>query len=458
MALELKLSQKLSQSLVMTPQLQQAIKLLQLGRLDYLEAIEKEVLENPVLEAAEESSSELPAEKAPQPLENSGNLSGVDSPYSGVRGKSGYDSEDKNFVENIAGKSNSLIDFLMEQVNSFELEKTQLALLEFLVGNLNKDGYLEVDVQDVAERFSLDETQVAEAVQVLHTLEPAGIGARGLSECLLIQLDQRGLNKSLAAKIIEGHLGDLESQRFDKIAKELSTAVDIVYDAVKVIRSLEPRPARNFHDEEPNYIVPDIYVQLVGNDYVLSLNDFGVPKVSISAHYQRLLEKAQTSEEKSYLQDKIKSASWLLKVIDQRASTIYKVTDAIFEIQRDFLEKGVSGLKPLVLREVADSTGLHESTISRVTSNKYVHTPQGVYELKYFFSSKLNSDSGEVSAESVKQKIKNLVSEEDPKKPLSDQKLSKLLASEGIEVARRTVAKYREQLGILQSTKRKKLF
>ena len=328
-----------------------------------------------------------------------------------------------------------------------------------IIGNLDRNGYLSCTVDELVKFCDRNEEDILRVLGIIQSLDPVGIAARDLRECLLIQLEHFGQYESLAWRIVSEHLSAVEHRQFDSIAQAESVDIDEVFEAVKAIQKLEPRPGRPFIDEMPIYITPDVYVRKVGDDYVVSLNESGMPKLRLNPEYQRLLEgKVSVGSDKSYLQEKLKAAAWLIKSIDQRQQTIFRVTESIMKYQREFLEQGVSALRPLVLRDIAASVGLHESTISRVTTNKYVHTPQGVYELKFFFCSGLKTDSGSVSSESVKRRIGELISAENPKKPMSDQAIANVLKSEGIDIARRTVAKYREMMGVLSSSRRKKMF
>jgi len=495
MALEIKLSQKLSQSLVMTPQLQQAIKLLQLGRLDYVDVLEKELLENPLLEDGREDTAGDGQDLSAQ--ENSGvdhqsddfefnddQLNAVeeetkirlddqsqwsefsesyDDSYSnqGIRNSSAAVADDRPSVENNATRPEGLATHLLWQLRAADLNHSDMDIAAHIVGNIDNNGFLCATAEELSLAGNCSTEEIERVLEIVQSLDPAGVGARDLRECLMIQLEQQGLNNSLAYTLADKYLQKLELHRYDQIAKEESIAIEEVYDAVKIIRGLEPRPGRPFADEAPVYITPDIYVRKVDDEYVISLNEVGMPKLRLSNYYKNLCGGGNDvdSPNKQYLQDCMRSATWLIKSIHQRQQTIYKVTKSIMQYQGEFLEKGVAALKPLVLREIAQDVGMHESTISRVTANKYVHTPQGVFELKFFFTSGLKKGGeGEVSSESVKERIKALVSAENPKKPLSDQTIAEQLKSEGVDIARRTVAKYREMLNILPSSKRKKIF
>ncbi|MCL4147439.1 UNVERIFIED_CONTAM: hypothetical protein GTU68_021471 [Idotea baltica] len=322
------------------------------------------------------------------------------------------------------------------------------------------NGYLSVPLTNVASSSGITE-EVAELVlSEVQLFDPIGIAARDLRECLLLQLEYEGLTESLPWKIVFKHLALVEHAKLDEIANKESESLESVIAAVEHIRTLEPRPARPFSDETPHYITPDVYVRRVGEDYVISANDTGMPKLRLNPEYQRLLENKEYSKvEGDYLKEKLKAAAWLIKSVEQRQQTITRVTESIMRYQRQFLEHGVSALKPLILKDIASDVNLHQSTISRITTNKYVHTPQGVYELKFFFSSRLRNDKGDsISSESVRKQIKELIAQEDLSSPFSDQVIANMLAKSGVEIARRTVAKYREGMGILSSSRRKKKY
>lgn len=490
MALETKLLQKLSQSLLMTPQLQQAIKLLQLGRLEYIEAIEKELLDNPILEEikegdagpislgnestnsnqtdengietlAHDSEAESllpPPGKSPVDwenyLENLSDSSGSSSP----RGFSEMD--EKPSIEATLTKTENLYDHLVAQVRLSELRKADYPIALNIICNLNKDGYLCCSYEELAETVRGKVSDIERVMETIKLLDPPGIAARTLSECLVMQLEHQGLGESLASKIAGNYLDKVEKRKYDLIAKAEKVTIEEVYKAITLIQGLEPRPGRPYSDEATRYVIPDIYVYKVDGEWVISLNEDGLPRLRVSSYYLKLLRSNEVSNNphKSYLNERLKAASWLIKSIHQRQQTIFKVTESIVKFQKEFLEQGISKLKPLVLKEVADDIGMHESTVSRVTTNKYVHTPQGVFELKFFFTTGIKTAEGDVSSSTIKDKIKNLIASESPEDPISDQAIVDILQKENVEIARRTVAKYRESLGILSSSKRRKHF
>jgi RNA polymerase sigma-54 factor len=499
MALEAKLLQKLSQNLLMTPQLQQAIKLLQLGRMEYLEAIEKELLENPLLEEVREESDPAASavtdsstssdmnggayadepgaastdgaldSKRGEPSVVSGEEPGIDwenylDSFTDSRGaatpKGLFDNEERPGVEATVGNSETLTEHLVAQIRMAGLDSSEERIALHLVGNLDKHGYLVEPLEEIAESCGCSAEQIQGVLEFLQSLDPVGVGARDLKECLIIQLEHLGLREGLASAIISKHLDKLEKRRYDQIAKAEDVALEDVARAVSVIRSLEPRPGRAFADDSTRYVVPDVYVYKVSGEYVISLNDDGLPKLRVSPYYLKVLRSEEQGDvpNKAYLNERLKAASWLIRSIHQRQQTIYRVTESIVKFQRDFLEHGISRLRPLVLKNVADDIGMHESTVSRITTEKYVHTPQGVFELKFFFTTGIKGSDGDVSSSSVKERIKALITAESPDNPLSDQQLVEALKGENITIARRTVAKYRESLGIESSSRRKRPF
>ncbi len=489
MALQAKLLQKLSQSLLMTPQLQQAIKLLQLGRLEYQEAIERELLENPALE---EMRDEIPApsqsaddtmvnepasfndgdvhEAGEGQIEKSANESPVAwedylESYSDYRGASSprgmHDDNDKPSLEATVSKSADLFEYLFTQLRMSDMPESDRSVAFHVVGNLNRDGYLCASYEEIAESCGCSVEDVARIIEALRSCDPPGVGARNLQECLLIQLDNIGLGDGLEAKIVSQHLDKLEKRKYDQIAKTEHVNVEDVYKAVKAIQTLEPRPGRPFMDDATRYVVPDVYVYKMDGEYVITLNEDGLPKLRVSPYYLDLMKSGGDTTDnpnKAYLTERLKAASWLIKSIHQRQNTIFRVTESIVKFQREFLDHGISKLKPLVLKDVAEDIGMHESTVSRVTTNKYVHTPQGVFELKFFFTTGIRTGEGDVSSSSVKEKIRQLIAQESTDNPISDQQIVEILNKDQVDIARRTVAKYRESMGIPSSSKRKKVF
>lgn len=484
MALEIRQVQKLAQQLVMTPQLQQAIKLLQLSRLELEELIVRELEENPTLEEepaadAEEKSagaSEPEAElgnPAPEPkstrelaaTEKIGTLDWqeyLDTHSNAVHGSltaeaARDEDEGPPSWEATLTKKTSLEDHLVWQLRLSHLSEREEAIGFYIIGNLDERGYLALSVEEVSQAVGASLEEVESVLKKIQFFDPVGVAARDVRECLLVQLEGLGLKDSLPARIVSDHLASLEGKRFEKLARELGVSIDEILDASHVISSLEPRPARGYEQEEIRTIIPDVVVEKVGDEYVIFLNDEGIPRLRVSPLYRQLSSGGlDDAEARQYLQEKVRAATWLIKSIHQRQQTLYRVTQSIFKFQRDFLEQGIGALKPMVLKDVADDIGMHESTVSRATANKYVHTPQGIFELKFFFQSGLRAGDGEdIASESIKEKIRKIIGEEDPRKPHSDQHIARLLRQESIDIARRTVAKYREAMGILPSSKRR---
>lgn len=492
MALETKLYQKLSQQLVMTPQLRQAIKILQVSRAELETLIDEELAENPTLEeGAEPSPEEEERPRTEESLEANGNgadewpevpeqrettevaandrLDGIDwkeyldNYRNDWHGSSAtpadYDDEKRPTLENTLVRTPSLTEHLIWQLRMTGIDPAEESVAALLIGNIDKDGYLRVDIEDIAFQSGQDFDVVERALRHIQELDPPGVGARDLPECLLLQIATDDKGDSVAAGIVREHLGLLESKRYDKIAKELGVVLDEVITAAHYIATLEPKPGRNFGEGDIRYITPDVFIQKVGDELVITLNDEGLPRLRVSNFYRQVLGDAESTDAKRYIQEKMRAAAWLIKSIQQRQRTLYLVTQSIVRFQHEFFEQGVSHLKPLVLKDVAMDIGMHESTVSRATANKYVHTPQGTFELKYFFTSSLQgADGEEVSAESVKDRIREIISKEDPRQPLSDQHIAKMLSTEHVGIARRTVAKYRGMMGVLPSSKRRQGF
>jgi RNA polymerase sigma-54 factor len=474
MAIGLKQSLNLSQQLVMTPQLQQAIKLLQLSRMELENLINTELVENPILEessdseATTQSLTEVEAPEQSKPEENpqasedfnwENYLENARSTPNLPVHRGGED--DLPSYENTLTATASLQDHVAWQLKMSDLSETQKAMGEVIIGNLNEDGYLQASLEEMAEKESFDIHELEAVLYQIQNYDPIGVASRDLKECLLVQIYDLHYNDESLERMVENHLPDLEKKNYQNIAKTLGISMEDVIERVKIVEELEPKPGRQFGGSQAHYIIPDIYVVKRGDEYVVMLNEDGLPKLKISGFYKNLLEEdtQKQAETKEYIQGKLRSAVWLIRSIHQRQRTIYRVTESIVKQQKEFFDKGIAFLKPMVLRDVANDIGMHESTISRVTTNKYVHTPRGIFELKFFFNSGISRLHGsDVASETVKEKVKALVAQEEPAHPLSDQKIVELLLKENINIARRTVAKYREMLGILPSSKRKKVF
>ena len=580
MALEQRLSLKLAQKLVMTPSLQQAIKLLQMTRLELEGVLTQELVENPVLEEAESSSEEDRAQDALEQLQEAeaqpeeGALSDVDldaffadyaESWEGTGAASIYEEKEGPPLENTLSQEDDLYDNLLWQLHMMETTPLIREIAELIIGNLDKDGFFRATIEEIqamgadgyseapelgllaggpgtdkhehagtaseivdtpdpesvadaagpspsavavaagpvdavepavsdavgsedglegqaatAEDAEGDEAEqepvielpegsypreaVVEALELVRSLEPAGVACADLRESLLCQLDRLGEEEdSLTRRLVDEKWDLFRKRKFEQIAKELGIPLAKLKPVVEMISSLETRPGREFTTESTQYVEPDVHVVKVGDDYVIQLNDNGLPRLRVSRAYRQMLQamnkKGSEEEAQQYIKEKMRSAFWLIKSLDQRQRTIYKVTESIVKQQRGFLDHGVDHLRPMVLRDVAEDIEMHESTVSRVVSNKYVHTPRGLLPMKFFFHSGIDREyGGDISSLTVKRKIKQLIQDEEPKKPLSDSELMRILKREGIQIARRTVAKYRDELGIPSSTERKRIF
>ena len=477
MALELRQQLKLTQQLIMTPQLQMAIKLLQLSRLELMDVIRQEIEENPALEemqegTVEEKSVEVTTRESDTPdsseikevtiddrLHDEIDWANYMDEYSSA-GKTHFESEkkDRPGFETFLASRTTLRDHLLWQLAMTDPTHEQEIIGSLIVGNLDEKGYLDATVEGIAQRSNIDPQKVADVLALLQTFDPIGICARNLKECLLIQVRHFEIDNSLVTHIINDHLNHLENKNYKAISSALKVSIDKIVSAVEIIKGLEPRPGREFSEEEPIYITPDIYVYKMEGEFVIMLNDDGMPKLRVNNFYKQAVMKGQevSAQTREYIQEKFRSATWLIRSIHQRQKTIYKVMESIMRFQRDFFEHGVTHLKPMVLRDVADDIEMHESTISRVTTNKYAFTPQGIFELKYFFNSSIKRVHGEsVASASVQEEIRRIIEGENSKKPYSDKKIEMILKEANIDIARRTVAKYREILGVLSSSKRK---
>lgn len=469
---------RMSQTLRMTPQLQQAIKLLQLSRLELETAVRSELDENPILEETLElkeedlqRAKEVEAEVTPEGQEQATEGQDpqkqdefewenyLDTNYKPPQSSSGGNEEIMNY-ENVITTQQTLHDHLSWQAKMYGFNDEELGFAELLINYIDDDGYILTPLEEIAQSENISTQDLEDVLKFVQEFDPPGVGARNLKECLLIQAKVLEEDTTDLMSLINNHLKDLEKRNYEGIAKAMNQDIREVVEMCKIIYAMDPKPGRIYSNPDTHYVLPDVYVYKVAEDYVVSLNEDGLPRLKISNFYKNMLKSASGNKTtQDYIQEKLKSAVWLIKSIHQRQRTIYKVTESIVKYQRDFLDKGAGFIKPMVLRDIANDIGMHESTVSRVTTNKYVHTPQGIYELKYFFNSGISTDDGEsLASESVKLKIKELIAKEDQKNPLSDQEIVDLLKKEGIQIARRTVAKYRDLLKILPSSRRKKLF
>jgi RNA polymerase sigma-54 factor len=482
MAMEARLSLRQSQRVVMTPLLQQAIQLLQLSTLELQEVVQKELLENPMLEEVTQDTpetAEAPATADTPPAPTVEQLT-TDTPptterqtdelpfdFTAVMSAADDDHEERSLVsqedredlpfDNVVRTQVSLADHLGEQLRFVSEDGAVRRIGAEIIGNLDEDGYLRAELEEIAQRCGVSAEDVAKVLELVQGFDPPGVAARSIQECLLLQLRRDPLPDPVSVEIIEVHFDDLSRRRYQDIARVMKLPVDRIMESVEEIMGLEPKPGRRFGGNDSRYIVPDVFVYKLGNEYTIVLNEDGIPRLRVNALYRSLLRGAGSGDEaKQYVEQKIRSAVWLIKSVEQRQRTLRRVAQSLVNFQREFLDKGLPYLRPLALRDVGDDINMHESTISRVTTNKYVQTPQGLFELKFFFHSGIASENGSmVSSVSVKKTIRDMVAGEDGAKPLSDQEIAQSLQGQGLTIARRTVAKYREELGIMPSHQRR---
>lgn len=482
----LQLQQKMSQRLIMTPQMQQSIQLLQLSTLELSELMQQEMAENPMLEEEEFSDSlernldeeERPVERniedeleAPPSEMERGRIEldenwadyFADSSDIGqvMSGSSPYMGEEEEETHMQMAQEESLKDHLLWQLGVSTSNEREYNIGEFLIEQLDDDGYLKMTVEEAAEILNEDANLIEHVLKIIHGFDPPGIAARNLAECLEIQCRNYEIDDDDIIEVIHNHLEGLERRRYKEIGRALGVSEQHVQEISDIISTLDPRPARQYQRSTNEYITPDVFVERVDSEWQVRVNDEGAPPLRISRKYREMLQSPDgvTSEEYDFLKKKFQSAIWLIRNIEQRKRTLYRVTRAIMDKQQGFLEEGLSGLKPLKLRDIADELGIHEATVCRVVNKKYVQTPRGLFELKYFFSTGLEATGNDdMSAKSVMEIIRNLIEEEDTHKPLSDQKITEILHRDhNLNIARRTVAKYREKMDILPTSKRKRI-
>jgi len=477
MAIQQKLHARLVQKLILTPSLQQAIKLLPMSTLELAELLNQEMVENPMLEevpaeeppadpaATTEQQTEAEAEK---PKDSQDSWDDADYEYffgeyldDGYRPRQPQEVKELPPIENTLSSRSSLADHLMWQLNLQTSDPELRDVGAAIIGNVDDDGYLVASVQEIAALGGWDVSLVERALEHVQQFDPIGVCARDLQECLLNQLRHLGFADTPVETLVRDHLRLLQNHRIPELAKALGIEPEEVKAHIDVIRHLDPKPGARYSPADSQYVIPDVYIVKTEDGYKAVLNEDELPQLRISPVYRRLLDKSgeASDETRAYVKDKFRSALWLLKSVDQRQKTILKVATSIINFQRGFLDQGVEHLRPLVLRDVANDIGMHESTVSRVVNNKYMHTPQGVYEMKFFFHSGISSSFGEsVSSVTIKQRIRKIIEAEDQRRPLSDSKIMSILQKEGLVLARRTIAKYREELRIPTSNQRKVLY
>ncbi len=477
MALELRQHLKLTQQLVMTPQLQQAIKLLQLSRLELIETVQQELLENPFLEEAEnELSVELDNSDDLRPQEDERdvvyeNELATNADWEDYLGEFASSSrqaqlkevdiseEGTSFEARFAAKP-SLESHLHWQLRLSHLTERQKQIGEYVIGSLDSSGYLSAGIEELCEIAEASEAEVGEVLCAVQRFDPVGVAASSPQECLLVQIEVNGYDRDpVLVELIRDHLEDLEQRRYKPLLKKFSLDIDDLQEYLHLITSLDPLPGASFGGDDPLYVSPDVYVYSYEDDFVIVLNDEGLPHLQLNDMYEGNLGRV-SDKDRDYIQEKIRAASWLIKSLHQRQRTLYKVVESVVRHQKDFFREGVAKLHPLILKDIADDIEMHESTVSRITTNKFVATPHGIFELKFFFNSALELDDGtQVGSESVKMRIKNLIAGEDSHNPLSDERIGEILKEQlKINIARRTIAKYRTAMGIESSSRRKKIF
>jgi RNA polymerase sigma-54 factor len=465
----------------MTQALQQAIKLLPMARLELIQTIRQELTENPMLEEvalAEDGVTPAEEEDTPSPDESAETVADGKELYDinwqeyfpedwEWKGLPSEEYEERFSYENTARTPTTLSEHLLAQLMLVTTDDVERRIGAFLIGNIDDEGYLRCDLEEAVAATEADNATAARVLSLIQTFDPTGVGARDLRECLLIQVRFLGLEGSFLETLIAEYLPKLQErgpQHLMNLTRELTKALNVSHDevtlALHLLKTLDPSPGQQFTSEPAENIVPDVVVMKVGEDYQVVLNDEGIPRLRISATYRRMLRegKLDEPEAKHYLDEKLRSAVWLIRSIEQRRQTLYKVATSLVKFQREFLDHGLAHLKPLVLKDVAEDIGMHESTVSRVTTNKYMYTEQGIFELKYFFHSGIELYGGDtMSSLTVKDRIKKLVAAEDPGKPLTDQQLVEVLAKENVKIARRTVTKYRRELKLPPANRRKRI-
>src|SRR5687768_15010551 len=480
MAISQRLHTKLVQKLILTPSLQQAIKLLPMSTLELADLLNQEMVENPLLEEvpteelqpAEQQAQNEKADAEKPTTDKNDQWDDADYEYffgdyldDGYKSRAPSEVKELPPIENTLSSAGSLADHVMWQLSLQTEDESLRAIGAAIIGNLDDDGYLVASVEEIAAMGEWLVADVERALQHVQTFDPIGVAARDLQECLWLQIRHLGLEGTPSEKIVTEHLRLLQNHQVPEIARKLGMPIEELKQHIEIIRNLDPKPGSRYNPSQSQYVIPDVYVVKVEDQYVAMLNEEGLPQLRISPVYRRLLDKSgqaggeEAGETRAYVKDKFRSALWLIKSVDQRNLSLHKVATSIINFQREFLDQGIEYLRPLVLRDVANDIGMHESTVSRVVNNKYMHTPQGVFEMKYFFHSGISSSYGEsVSSVTIKQRIRKIIENEDPRKPLSDSKIVSILQKEGLMLARRTIAKYREELKIPTSNQRKVLF
>lgn len=465
-----------TQKLTMTPELIQAIQILQYNSQELEDFVSKEIMENPILEMdntvpndSHENLKDPESSMSEELMYKEAERDDIDlrekiaeSEYDDIsyrQWEHRVSNEDVVSFDQYTSKEETLQDYLLLQLTFSDLKDRDKKIGRYLVEGIDDNGYLTVDTDQTAAAFGVKACTVERILKVIQGFEPVGVGARSLEECLLIQLEAKGFKDESLDYVIKNHLNDLAENKIQYIAKSIGLTVLQVQAMADLIRTLDPKPGMAYSSgEQIRYVVPDVIIEKEDDGYEIVTNDSTIPSLKVSSYYMNLVKNNKDDEDlQKYLNDKYNSALWLIKSIEQRKRTIFKVSEAVMKLQTEFLEKGEKYLKPMTLKQIADAVGVHESTVSRSINGKFIQTPRGVYEIKYFFSSGVGSGSGEgLSSNSIKTFIKEIIDGEDPKKPCSDQDMVEILSEKGIEISRRTVAKYRESMNILSSSKRRR--
>ena len=458
MRLGFQLNLEQSQKLIMTPELRQAIQMLQFNSQELEQYLNSEMEINPLLEMEKKESNLESIDDYTNKIEEI-DWSDYWSQYDDISYKNFSKAEDKKeSFESYLSHKVSLKEHLLLQLNITIFNTFDKEIAHFIIESIDKNGYLKNDPKNIAKVFETSKERVENILQTIQTFDPVGIASRDLKECLRLQLQEKKLFDKNIDKIIDGYLEDVAKNRILKISKDLDISIKKAQYFCDIIKSLEPKPGRGFfhEDDEVKYITPDIYLHNIGGEYVIVLNDVTAPRLKINNFYKELLKDDNNENTSDFIKKKLNSAMWVIKSIEQRRMTIYKVVESIVKFQREFFDKGKKFLRPLTLKDIAEDIDVHESTVSRATNGKYIQTPRGLFELKFFFSSGVTGDDLSVASTGVKSMIKDLIEKEDPKKPISDQKIANILTSKDVNISRRTVAKYRDELGIPSSSGRRR--
>ena len=458
MKLGYNLELKQTQKLIMTQELQQAIQLLQYNNVELNQYIKNEIQENPMLEL---EGNLLELEHIEEtPLEEEIDWKEFIEKYDDISYKSQADNNQEEYnYENFTTYTESLEGYLISQLNLLNINEKEYIIGDFIIHSIDRNGYLKTSVEEIADLLDTDIEEVSSVLGKVQKFEPAGVASRDLKECLLLQIKRQETINPIAIKIIENNLEDLARNQIARISEEISVDISEAQEVYDYIKTLEPKPGKSFYDNNignVDYIVPDASIELIDDEFVIVINDVTGPRLNISNYYKNLIKKNSDAKTVEFLTEKLNSAMWLIKSIDQRRQTIYKVIESILKFQLDFFKTGTAGLVPLTLKDVADDIDMHQSTISRTTNGKYVQTPRGIYELKYFFTRGLVTSDGQQSSRGIKSTIKTIIENENQKKPYSDQKITDILKERGTDISRRTVAKYRNELDIPSSNMRKR--